>query len=114
MAFKTYVYESDDANESYRIRIDTDQATISGAVTGATTSGFHVVLSRSRRSFGLHPRFISLTREEGSAQDGTGKIHTTRVAICTPAVYAAIALEQGVQINGVAFKVSGKTPEIKR
>lgn len=114
MAFRSYVYEGDTGEHSYYVKLDSDQATLSGGVIGTPTHPFHLKVSKSRKSFGLHPRTIALSREEGTAQDGTGKIHTTRLAICTPAAYAAIAIGAGVLINGIAFKVTGKNPEFPR
>jgi hypothetical protein len=114
MAFRSYVYEAKDGASSFYIKIDTDQAGLSGALIGTPTQGFHVVVSRSKRSYGLKPRFISLSREEGVAQDGTGKVHTTRLAICTQAAFDAIALNAGVSINGIDFKVASKTDETLR
>lgn len=114
MAFKSYLYEGKDGTSSYYIKLDTDQAAISGAVVGSPTQPFHVVVSRSRRAYGLKPRFISLSREEGVAQDGSGKIHTTRLAICTQESFNGIALNQGVSINGIDFKVASKTDETAR
>lgn len=112
MAFGTYVYEDDLGTTSFKIRIDTDQAALAGAVKGVTTTGVHCRVSSSRRSFGMLPRFISLTRAEGAA--GEGKVHSTRLAICTVAAYNAINDGDGVSINGINFTVSGKTGEKKR
>jgi hypothetical protein len=114
MAFKSYVYEAKDGVTSFYLKLDADQAALAGAVIGTPTQAFHVVVSRSRRAYGLKPRFISLTREEGDAQDGSGKIHTTRVAICTQAAFDAIALNSAVQVNGIAYKVASLTDETKR
>jgi hypothetical protein len=111
MAFKSYVYEADNGTDSYLIKLKTDQATVAGAVVGSTTQDFHVKVSESQRSYGVHPRFISLTREEGAAQDGTGKIHTTRLAICTKAAFDAFVKNQQVSISSISFKVAGKTGE---
>jgi hypothetical protein len=112
MAFKDYVYESDDAANSYLIRIDTDQATLSGAVVGTPTDGFHVRVSNTPRRFGITPRHINLRRAEGA--QGEGKIHTTRVAICTLAAYNAISPGAGVAVNGINYAVASKSPERKR
>jgi len=112
MAFKDYVYESDDAANSYLIRLDIDQASLSGAVVGVPTDQFHVIANSSRKRFGIHPRHISLRRAEGT--QGEGRIHTTRLAICTKTAYDGIAVGSGQTINGVTYTVASKNPESKR
>lgn len=112
MAFKDYVYESDSASNSYLIRLDTDQATLSGAVVGTTTDGFHVKVNKNRRAYGLHPREISLRRLVGTAPNE--KSFFTRLAICTKAAYDAITVGDGVTINGINYTVTAKTGEFKR
>jgi hypothetical protein len=112
MAFGTYIYEDDSGTTSWKIRLDTDQAILSGAVKGASTTGVHCKVNVSRRAFGMLPRFISVSRAEGVA--GEGKVHQTRLAICTKTAYDAITDQQAVSINGISYAVVGKTGEKKR
>jgi hypothetical protein len=114
MAFKDYVYESDKADESYKIRLDTDQQALSGASVGTTTSGFHVLTNKSRRSFGLHARRIIVKRVVGTAPNE--KTFFTRLPICTAAQFAAPATADGatVTINGVTYVISGREAEFRR
>lgn len=112
MAFKDYIYEADDGDNSYLVRLDTDQATLSGAVTGTPTDGFHVIANGSRRKFGINPRHIIAKRTVGTAPNE--KTFSTRLAICTQAAYDAITLGATVSINGTSYVVSFKSPETKR
>jgi hypothetical protein len=112
MAFKDYVYESDTAANSYLIRLDTDQATLAGAVVGVSTDGFHIKVNKNRRSYGLHPREITLRRVVGTAPNE--KTFFTRLAICTKAAYDAINVGSAATINGINYVVATKTGEFKR
>lgn len=112
MAFSDYLYESDDGNNSYLIRLDTDQATLAGAASGTPTDAFHVIANGSRRRFGVNPRHIICRRTVGTPPND--KSFTTRLAIATQAAYDAIAIGQSVTINGTAYTVSFKSPETKR
>lgn len=112
MAFKTYIYESERAT-SYKIRLDTDQAAISGAVvSGATTEGFHVKVNKSSRAFGLNPRHLSLKRFVGVAPND--RPYYTRLAICTQAAFDAIAEGSNVSINSINWTVDRKVTEQRR
>ena len=114
MAFKDYVYESDNGAESYKIRIDIDQQVLAGAVAGTTTAGFHVLTNKSRRSYGLHARRIICKRVVGT--EPNEKTFFTRLPICTAAQFAAPATADGatVTINGVTYVVSGREAEFRR
>lgn len=112
MAFKDYIYEADDATNSYLIRLDTDQATLAGAVVGTPTDAFHVIANRSRRRFGIAPRHILLRRLVGTAPNE--KAYTTRLAIATKAAYDAISVGSTQSINSLTYTVSQKVAESKR
>lgn len=112
MAFQDYLYESDDGNNSYLIRLDTDQATVAGAVTGTPTDAFHVIANNSRRKFGVNPRHIIAKRVVGTG--AAAKSFSTRLAICTVAAFTALAVGATVSINGTSYTVTAKNPESKR
>lgn len=112
MAFKDYIYESDDAANSYFIRLDTRQATLSGAVVGTPTDAFHVIANGSRRRFGINPRHVVARRLDGTAPNE--KAFNTRLAIATTTAFAAIAVGQTVTINGLTYTVAYKSAESKR
>jgi hypothetical protein len=111
MAFSDYVYESDSAT-TFLIRLDTDQATLAGGVTGTPDISAHVRVSSSRREFGVQPRFVTCKRLVGAAPNQ--KTLSTKLACCTEAAYDALNVGSGLSINGVAYTVSSKTPEILR
>lgn len=111
--YKSYIYEAADGTSSFKIRLDTDQAALSGAViAGTTTQGFHVKVSKTSRSFGLNPRHIVIKRTEGVAPDD--RTFFSRLAICTEAAYDAIADGAVVLINGINWIVDRKVAETKR
>jgi hypothetical protein len=109
MAFASYIYEADGGASSYLIRLDTDQGTLAGGVVGTPTAPFHVLVHGSNRSLGLRPRFVSLRRAEGA--NGEGRVHSTRLAICTERAFAALNKNDAVSVNGVVWAVSSKTSE---
>ena len=111
MALADYIYESD-SGVSFQIRIDTDQAGVSGGVVGSSDVAAHVRVSSSRRDFGVQPRFVTAKRLVGAAPNQ--KTLSTKLAICTPAKFAGLAVGSDIDINGVAYKVGSKTPEITR
>lgn len=111
MANADYVYESD-SGVSFQIRLDTDQATIAGGVKGASDVPAHVRVSSSRRDFGIQPRFITAKRLVGTAP--AQKTLSTKLAICTPAAFAALNVGGAVTINGVAYTIGSKSPENAR
>jgi hypothetical protein len=113
MAYDTYIYEAADGASSFKIRLDTDQATLSGAiVAGTTTQGFHVRVKKSRRAYGLNPRHIVAKRKVGVAP--ADKTFFTYLAICTEAAFAAIETGSAVLINGITWVVDRKEPETKK
>lgn len=112
MSFRTYIYESD-RDTSYKIRLDSDQAVLAGAVrAGATTEGFHVKAQKPTRTFGLNPRHLVLKRTTGSAE--SERSFFTRLAICTAAAFAGIVEGSVVSVNGVSYIVDRKEPETRR
>jgi hypothetical protein len=112
MAFKTYIYESD-RNTSYKIRLDSDQAVLSGGtLAGATTEGFHVKAQKPNRAFGLNPRHIVLKRTTGPAEGE--RSFFTRLAICTDARWDALVEGSVVTVNAVNYVIDRKEPESRR
>lgn len=112
MAYRDYIYESDDAANSYLIRLDTDQATLAGAVVGTPTDAFHVIANQSRRRFGIAPRHIVLRRLVGTSPNE--KAFTTRLSMATKSAFDAIAVGSSQTINGITYTVSQKVAESKR
>lgn len=112
MAFQDYLYEADDGSNSYLIRLDTDNATVAGAVVGVPSDGFHVYANGSRRKFGINPRHIIAKRVVGTGN--AAKTFSTRLAICTPTAFDGLEEGEAVTINGVAYTVAFKSPETKR
>lgn len=116
MAFGTFVYEGDLA-DSYKIRLDTDQQTLAGAVVGTTTAGFSVRANpSSKRVSGLNPRHILVSRvvSAGGPPATLSKKFFTRLAICTQAAFDAIAVGDNVSINSLNYTVETKVPEQRR
>jgi hypothetical protein len=111
MPFKRYVYESD-SGVSFYLRMDSDQATIAGAVDGTPDVEAHVRVSNTPAKFGITPRHLIASRLAGTAPNQYSK--STRVPICTPAALAAIAGNSDITINGVAYKVQRKVAEVRR
>lgn len=113
MAFRTYVYEAEDGVSSFKLRMDTDQAQLSGAIiAGATTQGFHVKVSKTRRAYGLEPRHLVIKRVVGVIPDD--RAYYSKVPICTDAAFDAISLGDIVLINGINWSVDQKVSETKR
>lgn len=111
MALSDYIYESD-AGVSFQIRLDDTQQGLAGGVAGASEIDAHVRVSSSRREFGVQPRFATLKRL--ASADPNSKTLTTKLAFCTVAAYNAVAVNSSVTVNGVAYTVASKTPEIRR
>lgn len=111
MAFGRYLYESD-SGVSFYIRIDKEQATEAGAVSGTPDVAAHVQISGSSRRFGIQPRHVVASRLVGTAPDQYTK--STRMAVCTPAAFAAIADNSAITIGGVQYTVSRKVDEERR
>jgi hypothetical protein len=111
MAFSDYIYESD-TDVSFLIRLDTDQAPVAGAVAGTPDIPAHVRVSSSRRDFGVQPRFITAKRLVGAAPNQ--KTLSTKLAICTEAAFDGLNVGGAVTINGTAYTVASKTPELLR
>lgn len=111
MAFGNYVYDSD-TGTSFQIRLDTDQATIAGGVAGPSDIPAHVRVSSTRRQFGVQPRHIIAKRLVGTAPNQLTR--STRLPICTPAAYSGLSVGSAVTINGTAYTISAKVPEITR
>lgn len=113
MAFRTYIYEAADGTSSFKLRMDMDQAALAGAViAGATTQGFHVKVSKTRRAYGLEPRHLVIKRVVGIIPDD--RAYYSKVPICTEAAFAAVAQGDVVLINGINWTVDQKVAETKR
>jgi len=111
MAFGRYIYESD-SGVSFYIRMDTDQATEAGAVAGTPDIAAHVQVSGSGRRYGIQPRHIVATRLVGVAPDQYTK--STRMPVCTPAAFAALADNAAIVINGTNYTIARKVDEERR
>lgn len=111
MSLADYVYESD-TNISFFVRLDTDQATVAGGVAGVPDIPAHVRVSSSRRDFGVQPRFITAKRLVGAAPNQ--KTLATKLAICTAAAFDSLTVGSAVTINGTAYTIGSKTPELLR
>lgn len=113
MAFRTYIYEAADGVSSFKLRMDTDQAELAGAViAGATTQGFHVKVSKTRRQYGLEPRHLVIKRVTGEIPDD--RAYYSKVPICTIEAFDAVALGSVIDVNGVEWMVDQKVAETKR
>lgn len=111
MTFGNYVYESD-VGVSFQIRLDTDQATEAGGVAGTSDVPAHVRVSTSRRQYGVQPRHIIARRLVGAAPNQFTR--STRLPICTPAAFNALAVGGNIEINGIAYTIGGKVAESYR
>ena len=111
MAFADYVYESD-SGVSFQVRIDSDQATVAGGVAGTSDIPAHVRVSSTRREFGVQPRHIIAKRLAGTAPNQVTR--STRLPICTPTAFAGLSVGGSVTINGTAYTIGAKVPEINR
>jgi hypothetical protein len=108
MAFADYVYESDLAS-TFQVRLDTDNAAVAGGVIGPSDIPAHVKVSSTGREFGVRPRFITAKRLVGAPPNQFSR--STRLVICTEAVYDGLQVGAAVVLNGIGYTVSSKTPE---
>lgn len=93
-------------------RLDTGSLSFAGTeAAGALDLDASVVQSQSRRSFGVKPRFATLSREVGTAPNTFNKYK--RVPLLTPARATAVTALIGttVQIGGTDWTVRGVTGE---
>lgn len=102
--FGDYIYELD-GGETALIRLDVDQATEAGAVVGATTLGFHVLSSKSRKGFGVWPRRLMLKRLVGTAPNQ--KALYSRLPVCTPTAFEGFEVGESVTVNGTDWIITG-------
>lgn len=95
--FEIYTYTSN-AGDTFRIRLDEDTATAGGFTAGAAdaTRPF-VKVSKSNREFGIRPRGVRLSREDGNA------IRYRFLPCATAAQQASVAAGGSVTIGGVSW-----------
>lgn len=103
-------YEADDGSvRPIRIQPETlgflDNAEPSGGADGP-----YVKVSGSRRSFGLHPRKITISRSVGNADYGTGKAYAS-LPILTKQVFDDATVGSTVAYAGVDWVIASKTSE---
>lgn len=109
--FQTSKYET---NSGIITKIKLEAASVAFAGTppaGAVDLGASAIISRSRRTAGIHARFATLSRELGTAPNTFTKYK--RVALLTPARAQAVEglINTTVQIGGVDWKVEGVSGE---
>lgn len=108
MAFVEGAYESD-SGQVFLIRHSQAEADAVGVVNSAPTIEAHVYSSGSRRRFGIHARYIRLTRTIGTAPDAF-KV-TRQLSVPSAADYLAYTIGQAVTYAGQSWTVSAKVDE---
>jgi hypothetical protein len=103
-------YETDEGN-ILPIRIQPETRTVAeNAEPAAGADGPFVKVSGSKRSYGVHPRKITLSRSVGDADYGSAKAYA-RVVMLTPAAFDAVVIGSTVAYAGVDWIVASKTNE---
>ena len=93
------------------IRIQPETLTVAENVEpGGGADGPFVKVSGSKRSYGVHPRKITLSRSVGAADYGSAKAYA-RVVILTSAAWAAAVIGATVAYAGVDWVIASKTAE---
>lgn len=115
-------YESDAAYMfPIRLQPETEGLTLNGVAnapsTGAITENLPTIgVSRSRRGFGVHPRFVTVRLTASgvgkTVEYTAGRLY--RVPILNPTVWAGVVKGQTGTYNGIACEVVTKTPELTR
>lgn len=103
-------YETDDG-PIRPIRIQPETLTVAdNAEPAAGSDGAFVKISGSKRSYGVHPRYLTLSRSVGSADYGSAKAYA-RIVILTPAAHDAAVVGATVAYAGVDWIIASKTDE---
>lgn len=106
-------YESDEGVvHSIRIQPETLTVADNAEPAGAVTASF-VKVSGSRRSFGVHPRRITLSRSVGTADYGSAKAYA-RIPMLTLAAFDAAVVGSTVAYAGVDWVIASKAAESVR
>lgn len=109
-----FVSSKYETNSGIVTKIKLEAASVAFAGTppaGAVDLGASAIISRSRRTAGIHARFATLSRELGTAPNVFTKYK--RVALLTPTRAATVEglINTTVQIGGVDWKVEGVSGE---
>lgn len=109
--FGTFTYTSD-KEVGYKIRMSVATAALQDPASPSqpATVDESVQVGSNRRSLGLHARGLRLSRLVGTAPNTFSR--TTFMPICTLAQYTTIQIGTELTVNGVAYRVSKKVPEI--
>jgi hypothetical protein len=103
-------YETDDG-DILPIRIQPETLTVAdNAEPEGGADGPFVKVSGSKRSYGVHPRKITLSRSVGSADYGTAKAYA-RVVMLTPTPFDDAVIGSTVAYAGVDWVIASKTNE---
>lgn len=104
-------YQADD-DTIHPIRLSTvDYAAAGTPPSGAISSSISAEVSSSRRTLGLHPRYVLLSRTRGTAPD-TFSVYKRLVVLTSTAFNStAFAKNATVTVDGVSWTVSDRTPE---
>lgn len=106
-------YETDDA-EIRPIRIQPETLTVADNDPPAGgANGAFVKISGSKRSYGIHPRKLTLSRTVGTADYGVAKTYA-RVVMLTKAAYDDAVIGSTVAYAGVDWVIASKTDETVR
>lgn len=109
MAFVETKYQSDQG-VVMGLRMSDDEFAAITAPTGAQDFAAHCYTSVSRRRFGIHARFVTLSRTVGTAPNTFKK--TIRLSIPTTTEFDGMEIGDPVTVGGTAYTVSFKTAEI--
>lgn len=103
-------YETD-GGDIRPIRIQPETLTVGdNDPPAAGADGPFVKISGSKRSYGLHPRKVTLSRQVGSADYGVAKSYA-RVVMLTPTAYGEAVIGSTVAYAGVDWIIASKTDE---
>jgi hypothetical protein len=109
--FGLFTYTSD-KEVGYKIRMSKATAALQDPAdpTQPTTVDESVQVGSNRRSLGLHARGLRLSRTVGTAPNEFNR--TTFMPICTLAQYTTVQIGTELTVNGVAYRVTKKVPEV--
>lgn len=105
-----YVYTCDDGDRK-SVRLNAERATAGGFSEGATDDDDSAKISKSNREFGLRPRGVRLSKNDGSATDPNMKYSFLPVATAT--AYNSTSYSKGTQITigSDTWEVTSKVAE---
>lgn len=112
MAFQVGGLYSADSGDIHPIRLSTaDYAAAGTAPGGPATSAISAEVSSSRRSLGLHPRYVTLSRVVGTAPNTFTKYKKLVVLTATAFNSSAFAVGATVTISSTTWTISSKESE---